>query len=71
MIAQIPTEILNAVPPKWLVYINSMLIVGAILGRTYQAIRAGGGLVSIWRGLLYGTNTPTPPTNTTSNKTDP
>ena len=60
MIAQIPTEILSAIPSKWVVYATAAWVGAQALGRIYQAVRSGGGLVSIWQGLLYGTNTKTP-----------
>ena len=28
------------------------------LGRAYYAIKNGGGLVGIWRSIMFGTNTP-------------
>jgi hypothetical protein len=36
-----------------------------IIGRAYHALASGSGLIGIWRGLVFGTNTPTP------NKTEP
>ena len=51
-----PPEVLQSIPSKWMVYFNTAAVVCFILGRAYHAIRCGGGLVSIWRGLLYGDN---------------
>ncbi len=31
-----------------------------VLGRVFQSLRSGGGLVGLYRGLVYGTNTATP-----------
>ena len=60
LIAQIPPEVLSAIPSKYIVYANAGVALLFILGRVYHAVLAGGGLVSIWRGLVFGTNTPTP-----------
>ena len=57
---EIPAEVANLLPAKYMVYLNTALILGAILGRAVQALRSGGGLVSIWRGILFGTNSTTP-----------
>lgn len=44
-------------------HVLTVLGVGAgVVGRIYKAIVNGGGFVSIWHALLYGTNTPKPPT---------
>ncbi len=58
MLAQIPPEIVQAIPSKWVVYLTAGWVALQAAGRAYHAIRNGGGLISIWRGLLYGTNTP-------------
>ena len=62
MMAQIPPEIAGLFTEKTLVWATAGWLLIQNLGRAYQAIRNGGGLVSIWRGLVYGTNTPLPPT---------
>ena len=54
----IPQEILKIMPANLLTYANAAVLVAMLLGRAYKAIRQGGGLASIWRGLLYGENVP-------------
>lgn len=48
------------IPPKYQSLLTLIVLLGMVLGRVYHAVRNGGGLVSIWRGLLFGTNTPKP-----------
>lgn len=56
------TQLAGLIDTKW-THVGTMLVVAlAILGRVYKAITLGGGLVSIWHALLYGTNTPKPST---------
>ena len=61
ILAQIPTEVLNAIPPKYLVYATAGWVLFQSLGRIWHAIASGGGIIAIWRGLIYGTNTPKEP----------
>lgn len=49
--------LLAILPDRYLTAANTLILLGMILGRAYHAIRSGGGLVSLWNGLLYGTNT--------------
>jgi len=58
MIAQIPPEILSAIPSRWLVWATAGWVLLQSGGRVYHAIASGGGFVTIWHGLLYGTNSP-------------
>ena len=58
LLAQIPPEIAGLLTERSLVYATAAWLLLQNAGRAYQAIRAGGGLVSIWRGLIYGTNVP-------------
>ncbi len=58
---EIPPELLSRPLREWQLNITSIAIAAMLLGRAYKAVRAGGGLRGIWRGLLYGENTPTPP----------
>lgn len=39
--------------------VTAMVVIRAI-GELYSSIRAGGGLIGIWRALLYGQNVPKP-----------
>jgi hypothetical protein len=55
---QIPPELLNTPVQEW--QLNGVTVVLAImlLGRLYSAIRKGGGLRGLWRGLVFGENVP-------------
>jgi hypothetical protein len=60
MLETLPPDIVNAIPPKWLVYATAGWLLLQNVGRIFQAIRGGGGLLGIWNGLIYGTNENTP-----------
>lgn len=53
----IPDGLLNSPVSEW--QLNGVTLVLAIMvvGRAYKAIRNGGGLIGLWHGLLFGTNT--------------
>jgi hypothetical protein len=55
---QIPPELLNTPVQDW--QLNGVtLVLGVMLaGRLYSAIRRGGGLKGLWRGLVFGENIP-------------
>ncbi len=37
----------------------ALLVVSiGILGRAFHAVKNGGGLIGLWKALLYGTNAP-------------
>jgi hypothetical protein len=55
----IPQDVLNSIPSKWVVYATTGWVALQAAGRVYHAVVSGGGLISIWHALLYGTNTPT------------
>jgi hypothetical protein len=61
--SQIPVELLTRPLRDWQLDITTLAILAMGLGRVYKAIRSGGGLRGIWRGLLYGENAPVPPVN--------
>lgn len=50
--------LMTLVPAKYLTLANTLVLAGMILGRAYHAVRNGGGLVALWRGLMYGANAP-------------
>lgn len=54
------SKIENIVPPKY----RTLLILGAIAvpyaGRAWHALANGGGLMGVYRALLFGTNVPKP-----------
>ena len=60
------SKIENVIPPKY----RTLLFVGAIavpyIGRAWHALASGGGLIGVYRALLFGTNVPKPQNQTTS-----
>ena len=51
-------QLLPLLDSKWAHLATMAVVLLGILGRIYKAVVNGGGLVSIWHALLYGTNTP-------------
>lgn len=53
-------------------HIATLIVVAAgIIGRAYKSIRNGGGLMSLWHGLIYGGTPPAkidPPTTADSSE---
>ena len=58
LLAQMPPELSALFTERTLVYATAGWLLITNLGRLLSAIRKGGGLISIWRGLIYGENTP-------------
>jgi hypothetical protein len=58
MIAQVPQEILNAIPSKWTPYVVGAVLCLPYLTRGWSGWRNAGGLRGIWNGVMNGTNTP-------------
>ena len=54
MIAQIPPEIINAIPSKWLVYINAAGVLFVLLRPVIHSLINSGGLRGAWNALVYG-----------------
>jgi len=54
------SQLLGAIHAKWVPAAGGLLALLGVLGRAFYAVRNGGGLIGIWRALLYGTNTPAP-----------
>jgi hypothetical protein len=52
----LPAEILTATLAG--VPVSTLILCAMVLGRAYAAARKGGGLVGIWRGLMFGENVP-------------
>lgn len=59
MLAQLPPEISGLLTSKTLTWVTAAWVLLQSAGRVYHAVVAGGGLLSIWRALIYGTNVPT------------
>lgn len=53
--------ITSALGSKYAQAVTVLVVLAGVIGRIYKAIVNGGGFVSIWHALLYGTNTPKPP----------
>jgi hypothetical protein len=54
-------QIQNILPPKYAAYGAVAVVATQIIGRVYNTLRNGGGLISIWRAVLYGVDHPSPP----------
>jgi hypothetical protein len=50
----IPTDVLNAIPSKWLVYFNAAVAVYWIADHVVQVLAKNNGLVGLWRKIIYG-----------------
>jgi len=55
--------ILNLLPERWRGYAVAAVALAPVAGRAYHALRSGGGLRGVWRGILFGTNSPGAPAN--------
>lgn len=64
ILAQLPPEIAGLFTERHLVYATAAWLMIQNVGRIYHAIRSGGGLRGIWRGLVYGANVPVETNNT-------
>lgn len=64
--SDIPVDLLNVPFTDWKLSLSTVLIAVMLLGRGFKALKSGGGLYGVWRGILYGENTPTPPKITVS-----
>lgn len=54
----IDPTVLSSLPPKWLLYGQTVLLATMVLGRIFTAIKNQGGLVGIYRAVVFGV-TPT------------
>jgi hypothetical protein len=54
---QIPTELLNTNLKDIQLNVLTVIIITQVLGRAYAGLKNGGGLVGLWRGIVFGTNT--------------
>lgn len=52
------TDITSIIPEQHRGTAALAIVTIAILGRAFHAIKNGGGLVGLWKALLYGTNAP-------------
>lgn len=60
----LPEPMLNTPIREWQLNGVTLLLIIQVLGRAFAGLKSGGGLVGIYRGIVFGTNTPppTPPT---------
>lgn len=67
----IPAELRSLSLKDWQLNVTTITIGLMVLGRAWRAWRDGGGLMGVWNGFMYGTNTPraTITTNTNENIT--
>jgi hypothetical protein len=54
----IPVEYLSAPVREWQLNLTTLYVVAHLLGNAYSALKHGGGLVGIFRGILFGENVP-------------
>ena len=53
----IPPELLNTRLQDIQLNVLTLIIITQVLGRAYAGLKSGGGLVGLWRGIVFGTNT--------------
>jgi len=51
-------ELSAIIPEQHRGTVSLIIVTIAIAGRAFHAIKNGGGLVGLWKALLYGTNAP-------------
>jgi hypothetical protein len=56
--SEIPSEMLETPIRDWQLNVTTLLVAFAFVGRGYKALRSGGGLVGLWRGVMFGENAP-------------
>jgi hypothetical protein len=54
----LPGELLNTNIKDWQLNGVTALLAIQLLGRAYSGLSKGGGLVGVFRGIVFGTNTP-------------
>ena len=60
MNTKIPSQLLSIPLKDWQANLTTVFVVVMILGRAFKAIKSGGGLRGLYRGLVYGENAPPP-----------
>ena len=54
---------INLLPPEYRGTVIFLVIIFPYLTRGWHALKLGGGLVGVWRAIMFGTNVPkNPPT---------
>lgn len=56
--SEIPPDYLTEDFRNWQLNLNTLFVVFFLLGRAFKALRNGGGLVGVWRGIIFGENVP-------------
>ena len=59
--ADLISQLVGKTPKDWIHDGVAIMALLGLAGRAWHAVRSGGGLVGLWRALLYGTNTPKGP----------
>jgi len=57
----LPPELLDKKVSDWQLNGVTILLIVQVLGRAFASVSNGGGLVGIFRGIVFGTNTPKQP----------
>lgn len=52
------TDLINIVPEQYRPSLGTVIALAMVLGRVFNSIRQGSGLVGMWNSLLYGTAVP-------------
>lgn len=60
MNTDIPAEMLSRPFSEWQLNLTTLFLMLMLAGRLFKSLKSGGGLIGIWRGILYGENIPTP-----------
>lgn len=54
----LPPDMLDTNVRDWQLNGVTLLLLIQVLGRVWSALRKGGGLVGIWKGIVFGENVP-------------
>lgn len=57
-VPQLPEQLLTTNIKDWQLNGVTLLLLVQVLGRAFAGLKNGGGLVGIYRGIVFGTNTP-------------
>ncbi len=54
----LPPDLMNTPVTKWVITGGALLAILGVIGRIFAAAAAGGGIVGIFRGVVFGQNPP-------------
>lgn len=63
---QLPPEMLAGLPTKWILIFTIITNAFMVLGRVFHSLVNHGGLLGIWRAVVYGSVTVTNETDETT-----